>query len=159
MQTKQDLELWYQIPDQWGYFSNPEDLRRRELIFSLIPEHVIYKKAIDIGCGEGFITRAIPASIVHGLDLSDTAVSRLPKDIKAVIHPEDKYNLVVSTGTLYQQYDHKSIYDTIMSCASEHILISGISDWLIDYDFGEVINTISFPYREFNQRTTLYRIK
>jgi hypothetical protein len=76
-----------------------------------------------------------------------------------IYFPHGKYDLVVSTGTLYQQYDHKSIYDMIMKFSSNHILISGISDWLINYDFGEVISTIEFPYREFNQRTTLYRIK
>jgi hypothetical protein len=47
----------------------------------------------------------------------------------------------------------------IMKCSSKHILISGIAEWLIDYDFGESIKTINFNYREFTQRTTLYKIR
>jgi trans-aconitate methyltransferase len=159
MQTKEDLESWYKIPDQWGYFSNPEDTKRRDLIFSLLPDKLIYNRAIDIGCGEGFISQKIPARTIHGLDLATNALGRLPENVVPIYFPHGKYDLVVSTGTLYQQYDHKSIYDMIMKFSSNHILISGISDWLINYDFGEVISTIEFPYREFNQRTTLYRIK
>ena len=159
MQTKQELEDWYDSPDRWGYFSNPEDFKRRDFILGLLEDEQLYKRALDIGCGEGFITEKLPAAEIYGLDLSDNAMSRLPQIVKAVTTPEGKFDLVISTGTLYPQYDHKAIYDMIMKCSSKHILISGIAEWLIDYDFGEPIKTINFNYREYTQRTTLYKIR
>ena len=83
---------------------------------------------------------------------------RFPANVIPVKEPIGKYDLVISTGTLYQQYDHEAIYKTIIEAASHHILIGGIKDWLIDYNFGKVIKTIEFPYREFIQKMTLYEI-
>jgi len=156
MQTKKELEDWYAKPDQWGYFTNPEDEKRRTLLLSMLDCGYYYQRALDIGCGEGFITEKIPAHTIHVLDLATNALGRLPKNVMPVQKPHGKYDLVVSTGTLYPQYDHKAIYECIMDCAKEHILISGIGAWLIAYDFGNPLKHIKFPYREFEQHATLY---
>jgi len=156
MQTKQELEDWYEKPDQWGYFSNPEDEKRRTLLLSMLDCGYYYERALDVGCGEGFITKEIPAYTIHGLDLSKNALSRLPRNVTPVDAPIGQYDLVVSTGTLYAQYDHKAIYETIMAAAADHILISGIGEWLIPYDFGHAVRTIKFPYRDYEQHATLY---
>jgi trans-aconitate methyltransferase len=156
MQTKQELEDWYAKPDQWGYFTNPEDEKRRTLLLSMLDCGYYYERALDVGCGEGYITEKIPAHTIHGLDLATNALARLPKNVIPVQKPHGQYDLVVSTGTLYAQYDHKAIYECIMDTAKEHILISGIGDWLIPYDFGNPLRTIKFPYREFEQHATLY---
>ena len=118
-----------------------------------------YKRAIDIGCGEGFVTTHLPADEIHGLDLSDNALTRLPPNVTPVSEPQGKYDLVISTGTLYQQYDHEGIYKMIMSCASEYILIAGISDWIINKEYGRQIQMSIFPYREFTQKMTLYHVE
>lgn len=160
MQSKQELEDWYSEPDRWGYFNNPEDQKRLEkTLFMLGWGKKQYKRAIDIGCGEGFITHHLPADEIHGLDLSDNALTRLPQNVKAVKEPIGKYDLVISTGTLYAQYDHEAIYKMIMSCASEYILIAGISDWIINKEFGKQIQMSVFPYREFTQKMTLYHVE
>ena len=156
MQTKQELEDWYAKPDQWGYFTNPEDEKRRTLLLSMLDCGYYYERALDVGCGEGYITEKIPAHTIHGLDLATNALARLPKNVIPVQKPHGQYDLVVSTGTLYAQYDHKAIYECIMDTAKEHILISGIGDWLIPYGFGTPLRTIKFPYREFEQHATLY---
>ena len=156
MQTKQELEDWYAKPDQWGYFTNPEDEKRRTLLLSMLDCGYYYQRALDIGCGEGYITEKIPAHTIHGLDLATNALARLPKNVMPVQKPHGQYDLVVSTGTLYAQYDHKAIYECIMDTAKEHILISGIGAWLIPYDFGHPFRHIKFPYREFEQHATLY---
>jgi len=96
--------------------------------------------------------------MISGIELSDTAKARFPANVVPIKEPIGQYDLVISTGTLYEQYDHKSIYDIIMESASHHILIGGIKDWLINYDFGKEIKTIEFPYREFIQKITLYEI-
>ena len=160
MQSKQELEDWYSEPDRWGYFNNPEDTKRLEkILFMLGWGKKFYKRAIDIGCGEGFVTTFLPADEVHGLDLSDNALTRLPPNVTPVSEPQGKYDLVVSTGTLYQQYDHEGIYKMIMSCASEYILIAGISDWIINTDFGRQIQMSIFPYSEFTQKMTLFHVE
>lgn len=160
MQSKQELEDWYAEPDRWGYFSNPEDAKRLEhIIYMLGWGKRIYTRAIDIGCGEGFITQHLPAAEVHGLDLSNNALTRLPANVKPVSAPEGKYDLVISTGTLYPQYDHEGLANLIKSCAAEYILIAGISDWLIEKDFGRQVQMSIFPYREFSQKMTLYAVE
>jgi len=160
MQTKQELEDWYSEPDRWGYFTNDEDIRRRfHIVNALKLGKGQYSRAIDIGCGEGFVTSFLPAKEIHGLDLSDNALNRLAANVKAVSEPTGKYDLVISTGTLYPQYDHEGLYKLIMSCASEYILIAGIQDWLIPKHFGKTIHTYSFPYREFTQKLTLYHVE
>ena len=160
MQSQHDLEDWYSQPDRWGYFNNPEDNNRLSRIISMLgfgKKH--YNRAIDIGCGEGFITQHLPAEEIHGYDLSNNALSRLPQNVKSVTQPEGKYDLVISTGTLYSQYDHERIYEMIMGCASEYILIGGIASWIIDKGFGREINSDAFPYREFTQKITLYHVE
>lgn len=160
MQSKQELEDWYSQADRWGYFQNPDDsVRLQEILFILSLGKEKYKRAIDIGCGEGFITSHIPATEIHGLDLSDNALNRLPHHIKPIDRPEGKYDLVISTGTLYSQYDHEGIYNMIKSCAVEYILIGGISDWLIPKYFGKELQVKEFKYREFTQKLTLYGVE
>lgn len=160
MQSKQELEDWYDKPDKWGYFNNPEDKKRlNEILSTLQLGKNSYIRAIDIGCGEGFVTAHLPAIEIHGLDISDNALNRLPSNVKSVSKPEGKYDLVISTGTLYSQYDHEAIYKIIMESASEYILIAGINDWLINKDFGKLLSENLFPYREFTQKISLYHVE
>jgi hypothetical protein len=156
MQSKQELEDWYDNTDPWGYLTNKEDTIRLKKVLSLLNKN--YHKALDIGAGEGFIAKHLPADMISGIELSETAKSRFPANVVPIKEPIEKYDLIISTGTLYEQYDHESIYKMIMNSASHHILIGGIKDWLINYDFGKEIKTIEFPYREFIQKITLYEI-
>lgn len=156
MQTKEDLESWYDSTDPWGYETNKDDAYRLKKLLSLLEKK--YHKAIDIGAGEGFVAKHLPADMISGIELSETAKLRFPANVIPIKEPIGKYDLVISTGTLYQQYDHQAIYKTIMESASHHILIGGIKDWLINYNFGKEIKTIEFPYREFIQKMTLYEI-
>ena len=160
MQSKQELEDWYSEEDKWGYFTNHEDTKRlKQILYMLGWGRKTYNRAIDIGCGEGFISRHLPAAEIHGIDLSDNALTRLPPNVIPVSEPHGKYDLVISTGTLYKQYDHEAMYKLIMESASEYILIGGIEDWLIDYDFGKRIQFMTFPYREYTQKLTLYALE
>lgn len=154
VQSKEDLERWYSQSDRWGYFHEPDDSIRLKNILRILD---YYDKAIDIGCGEGFITRHLPAREIFGVDISENAMSRLPENVTPIKEPNGKYDLVISTGTLYQQYNHKQIYDWIIASAKNHILIAGIKDWLMDYDFGMQLKTLEFKYREYTQKITLYK--
>lgn len=161
MQSKADLENWYQNPDPWAYKTTPADLKRKaEIIMALnsVNEFQEYERAIDIGCGEGFVTESLPAKVIHGIEISDLAASRFSPKVVRVHAPQDKYDLVMTTGTLYQQYDHSQFKDWMQACASKHIVVAGIKDWLIHYDFGKVIFEKEFSYREYTQRLVIYEV-
>jgi trans-aconitate methyltransferase len=161
LQSKAELEEWYRNPDPWVYKTTPADLKRKaEIIMALhqVNQFQEYERAIDIGCGEGFVTESIPAKIIHGIEISDLAASRFSSNVIRVHEPQDKYDLVMTTGTLYQQYDHRQFKEWIESCSSKHILIAGIKDWLIHYDFGKIILEKEFSYREYTQRLVIYEI-
>lgn len=156
MQTKEELEQWYSKPDPWEYETTTDDLLRKETILDLLP--CSYGRALDIGCGEGFITKDLPAISIHGIELSDTAAARLPSNVTRVHRPEGLYDLVTTMGTLYQQYNHQEIAHQIRTSACRHVLVAGIRDWLFPYEFGKVIETKIFNYRQYVQRVTLYEV-
>lgn len=156
MQSKEELERWYAFQDPWGYKTTEDDLIRKQKILSMFRGH--YSRALDIGCGEGFVTTDLPATEIDGIELSDLAASRFPSNIRRVSEPDGMYDLVMTTGTLYKQYDHKQISDWIYKSASRHILIAGIKDWLIPYNFGTPLATQEFKYREYVQTVALYEI-
>lgn len=160
MQSKQELEKWYEEPDKWGYFQNEYDeIRLKNIKYLLGWGKKTYDRILDIGCGEGFVTQHLPSDVIHGLDISENAMNRLPSNVTAVSSPQGKYDLVVSTGTLYSQYDHEAIYKMIIESATQYVLIGGIADWLIEKQFGAEIQKMHFPYRQFTQKLTLYAVE
>lgn len=161
MQTKEQIEDWYKIPDRWQYFQSKEDAIRKGKLLSMLPK--TYVNALDIGAGECFIAQSLPADNIFGIEWSDTAATRFPENVTRIHQPscDTNYDLVVTTGTLYPQYDHKLIYGWILEAASEHILVAGIKEWLIDYPFDKwckVLNRVEFSYMNFTQVATLYEI-
>lgn len=156
MQSKEELEQWYQVSDPWQYQQTPDDAHRKSIILGMLNSN--YIRALDIGCGEGFVTADLPAVDIHGIEISDNAASRFPWNVKRVHEPEGVYDLVMTTGTLYAQYDHEQIYNWVLLSSCKHILIAGIKDWLIPYSFGKLINEKEFQYRQYIQRVSLYEI-
>lgn len=156
MQSKEELENWYKQPDPWAYETTEDDAIRKQKILDIFP--MWYNRALDIGCGEGFVTKDLPAKEIHGIEISDLAASRLPWNVRRVHKPEGVYDLVMTTGTLYQQYDHKQIADWIIASSCRHVLIAGIKDWLIHYNFGTVIAIQEFKYRQYEQSVILYEV-
>lgn len=156
MQSKEELENWYIHPDPWAYETTEDDLIRKQKILNILP--MWYNRALDIGCGEGFVTRDLPAKEIHGIEISDFASARLPWNVRRVHHPEGMYDLVMTTGTLYQQYDHAKIAEWVLKSSCRHVLIAGIKDWLIPYNFGTVIAIQEFKYRQYAQSVVLYEV-
>lgn len=158
MQSKEELENWYNVPDRWQYFQSNEDQIRKEKILKSLPHR--YITALDIGCGECFVTKDLPADRIYGLELSDNAAARFPVNVTRVHQPEPKfYDLVISTGTLYQQYNHEQIDAWIRTGSAYHVLISGIKDWLLPYAYGEILHQEEFEYKSYIQKLTLYKIQ
>lgn len=153
MQSKEELEEWYEKKDPWNYVTTKDDSIRKELILSIIGKH---NSVLDIGAGEGFITQDIDAEVIHAIELSDIAASRFSPNIKRVMKPEMQYDLIMTTGTLYKQYDYSSIIDMIKENKPKFVLIAGIEDWLVEHSFGKVIAEERFKYREYIQIIKLY---
>lgn len=156
MQSKQELDDWYATADPWGYESNPDDLERKKRIIQVLKPHT-YNRALDIGCGEGWITKHLPATEIHGLELSKKARDRIPFPVIGITNPVGMYDLVIATGVLYKQYDWRQMLDWIQEHSNGTILISGIKDWLVDLsELGEPVSVEEFKYREFVQEMRLY---
>lgn len=153
MQSKQDLEHWYSKNDPWQYESNSEDLKRKTRILSHLKN--TYKRALDIGAGEGFITRDLPAKTIHAIEISDKAASRLPKPIERVHEPQGKYDLIIATGVFYDQYDWKKMHQWIMQHAIGTVLTSNIKSWEHQLPQKPIFEE-TYTYREYEQHLCLY---
>lgn len=156
MQSKSELEDWYSSSDPWGYTTNPDDIKRKKYILRALEGE--YDRALDIANGEGWITGMLPAKEIHGIEISDKAAKNYPETVKRVTEPIGKYDLVLCTGALYEQYDHAQFAKWIRTSASKHILIAGIRSWLIDYQFGDLILYRKFKYRDMEQIIKLYEV-
>ena len=83
----------------------------------------------------------------------DLAASRFPEQVERVKTVHQKYDLILATGVLYEQYDHTRINQMIHDGASEThgtlIMVAGIKDWLKPYEFGRRIRHFEILYREY----------
>jgi len=150
MQTKQELDEWYKDDDPWDYKTTHDDIYRKNFYLTVLEDlGGNYSRALDIGAGEGFITKDLPADEIHAIEMSDTAASRFPDNVKRMSTPMGTYDLVLVTGLLYKQYDHAGIAQMALSAAQKHVCIGGIEDWLLPYSFGRMVATFKFPYREY----------
>ena len=62
MQTKQELENWYEQEDPWDYTITEDDIYRTHFYLTVLEDlDGTYERALDIGAGEGFITKDLPA--------------------------------------------------------------------------------------------------
>ena len=151
IQSKEELEKWHAKSDPWGYESNADDAKRKELILSLLGK---YERAIDIGAGDGWITKDLPSDTIHAIEISDNAASRFPDNVTRVNEPQGKYDLVITTGTLYMQYDRERILGWIRECSTGNVLIAGIKEWLPELPKPD--KYLEFKYREYTQSIYFY---
>jgi 2-polyprenyl-3-methyl-5-hydroxy-6-metoxy-1,4-benzoquinol methylase len=168
LQTGKDLNEWFSKTDPWEYESNLDDKKRKDILFSTLPDRE-YKKVLDIGCGHGFVTRDMPGKKIIGVDYSDKAIVQanktLPKSKKKKISyqvgdlftldedfPPHSFDLIVITGVLYPQYIGKA--GTLVFLIVDKLLKPGgvlatvhINEW----------GAIRFPYLLLNQQMYNYR--
>lgn len=94
MQAKKELEQWYKGIDPWGYTSTQDDFDRRTYITETANQYSP-ERVLDIGAGEGFITKLLKSNNIEAIELSDKAASRLPENVKRVKKPAGKYDMIV----------------------------------------------------------------
>lgn len=155
-QSKSELEEWYSKPDPWGYELTADDVKRKWRILGQLRGKK-FKRALDIGAGEGFITKDLPADEIHAIEISDTAAERIPKNIIRVSEPGGLYDLIIATGVLYQQYDWQTMTAWILSHANGVVITSHIASWEINQLPKEkLVYETEFPYREYTQHLCVY---
>ena len=168
VQTKAEIEGLYSTEDPWQYDSTPDDAERRARLLSAIPIRR-YRRTLDVGCGNGFLTVHLPGRKVIGCDLSEAAINWARKRVAEgsdnerftffassifELTPEKQgtFDLIVITGALYPQH-----------IGSSWSLVNGIIDRLLEP--GGILATCHisewcrhrFPYLRIDQAYYPYR--
>lgn len=172
LQPLDDLEEWHSRIDPWGYENNPEDLRRKAILLSELPTRA-YAEVLDIGCGQGFVTRDLPGERVTGVDVSAEAIAHAKTlederlrffcssifDLGAV--SDDRYDLIVITGVLYSQYIGHTlsfVYHEIDNLLKPGgiLAVVHIDEWCMARFPYLLLKQHFYPYREYTHRLEIY---
>lgn len=171
LQSMEELDQWHASDDPWQYESTPDDLRRKSILLSEIPSRS-YGRTLDIGCGQGFVTRDLPGSSVMGIDISSQAIARAQRysddalqfrqaSIFDLAGCEERYDLIIVTGVLYPHYIGNSltlIYRIVDRLLAENgVLVSVHIDAWYKARFPLLLLKQHFyDYREYTHRLEVY---
>lgn len=168
MEPIADIEKYYAAnPDPWGYQTNPHDIHRKERIIAVCQSlGIMFQSILDIGCGEGWITKDLPAAYKFGIEVSETAISRWPECIQRYPAEEPLVDVAIATGILYSHYDYQ-LFLKKLTCAGQFVLTCNIKTWEVEpirnpkwmkeiYKL-EQIYVEEFPYREYMQMLRVFR--
>tara|TARA_R100001460_G_scaffold19393_2_gene40459 strand:- start:109 stop:618 length:510 start_codon:yes stop_codon:yes gene_type:complete len=160
-ETKQKLEKWYEKEDPWNYKKKPHAIKRKEIILKMSAEYCgkILKKdkfenALEIGAGEGWITKDLPAHNIYGYELSENAKSRWPKNIND-FDSNIKYDLIIAPGVLYEQYNYRKFLNLIREYSSGVVMTLAIKSWEIN-DLKKQIYETEFQHKQYIQKLRIY---
>lgn len=162
MQTKADLEKFYENPDPWGYIIKPDDEVRRTFLYFIptLLNDASFKRILDIGAGEGLLLQQfVYTEERHAIELSDNAAARFPHGVTRVKRPQGKYDLVFATGVLYEQYDYKQMREWIEEAAQGIVLTCHYDKAGVAHDIFDKpqIFYAEFPYRDGKQILRVYK--
>lgn len=173
LQPLDELEQWHKRRDPWEYRDNSDDQKRKHILLSEIPERK-YKNVLDIGCGQGFITRALPGKKILGVDVSKNAIANARKQTKKknisfkvgnILNLdkeiEGKFDLIVITGVLYPQYTNNSnnlIYLIIDKLLAKNGILATvhIDEWYSARFPYLMLGQRFYSYLEFTHRLEVY---
>lgn len=174
IQTALEINAHYKSEDPWGYYGNKHDSARKKILLSSVKEFS-FVKALDVGCGNGFITESFPARSIVGVDVSEEAIKEAQRrsanpniEYQACslfqLSPDQLglFDCILITGVLYDQYIGKSlplVYRLLDNLLRENgILISvHIDEWYLARFPYSRIHKQRYKYREFNHVLEIYR--
>jgi 2-polyprenyl-3-methyl-5-hydroxy-6-metoxy-1,4-benzoquinol methylase len=169
VQSKVELESWYDNADPSGYDNHPDDLRRKNELIALLPARHV-ERTLHVGCGNGFLTVQLPGNEIVGIDVSERAVNwsrdrarqaakpdRFTFASVSLFDPEfrtlSRFDLVVITGVLHPQNigmagaTARAVIDEITQPGGI-IVTAHIKEW-ITFDLPyTIVDRQVFPYRE-----------
>lgn len=174
LQPGDELDRWHADVDPWGYEQDPEDGRRKAMLLGAIPQRE-YRSVLDIGCGQGFVTRDLPGMHVTGVDVSAAAVAhaarlrseRLEFQVADIFTlPQDlgsrQFDLIIVTGVLYEQYIGRA--RTLVYLSVDRVLEPGgilisvhIDEWYTARFPYTLVAQQAYPYRQYHHRLEVYR--
>lgn len=172
LQPLDELERWHGISDPWGYELTHDDAYRKAILLSELPQRH-YRRVLDIGCGQGFITRDLPGEEIIGIDISSNAIrfaaqhaNRKTRYVRGSILELDgivtgEFDLIVITGVVYPQYIGHAlnlVYDSICKLlADDAILICVHIDAWYQARFPLLrLREHFYPYKEHTHRLEVY---
>ncbi|WP_020400979.1 class I SAM-dependent methyltransferase [Kordiimonas gwangyangensis] len=161
--------------DPWSYEQTPDDLERRNKLLSIIPFRT-YRRTLEIGCGDGFLTFSLPGAHLTGVDISDRAIQHIrhrkeARERSCEFHagsfhelPQmafERFDLIVIAGVLYPHYvgrDSHAINEVIGSLlAPGGILVTcHIVDWMRHQIALCRVNSEEYSYRQFRHHLEVY---
>lgn len=165
MQTSEELDAFYSIPDPWKYETTADDRMRLEMIFAHLPEKR-FRRVLDIGCGNGFVTAELPGEEIVGVDVSENALkwarqrcfgSRFKFYKQGVLELAadqlGEFDLVVMTGVAYPQYIGDAL--SLLQLKIDAVLRNGgsllhvhIADWFKGGFPYILLDRHLYPYRD-----------
>ena len=166
--NKAQMNTKYAKVDPFGVKTDNADATRKAKILSVIQDiisnqlnGVRFKRALDIGCGEGFITTDLPADEITGFDISDIALSRCPENMVVVDDPANikgKFDLVICTGSLVREYDfaqilgliHKHASGIVLTCQTHSTEVKEVAT------LKNQTHIEQFPYRDLKQTLRIF---
>lgn len=156
MQKSDEINAWYVTKDPWKYATTPDDLLRKKKILGAIPGK--YYRALDIGAGEGWITKDLPAEYIYGYEISENATHRFPANVRLCTEPIGMYDLILATGVMYPQYDYKKFVEIIKDHANGIVILCNIKEWEVPEvaSIGTPLYSKEFDYREYKQVLRVY---
>lgn len=161
---KTDDESYLRSRDPWRYTSNPVDAIRKQKILDSLQfgrgprSHRHFFRALDIGAGEGWITKDLPASSLFGMESSDAAARRFPPNVARVFEPVGKYDLILATGVMYETYHYREFLRIIREHASYIVALCNIEGWEVPavVELGVPRYVERFPYHEHTEVIRVY---
>jgi 2-polyprenyl-3-methyl-5-hydroxy-6-metoxy-1,4-benzoquinol methylase len=177
LQPLDELEKFYSNDDPCNYETNPDDIKRKNIILSEIPERN-YENVLDIGCGHGFITRELPGKRIIGVDVSANAIAQANlhqskvNNQKSIYfmqssifeldsHISELYDLIVIAGVLYPHYIGEAkilVYKIVDQFLTDGgiLICSHINEWYTLRFPYLMLENYYFDYREYTQCLEVY---
>jgi SAM-dependent methyltransferase len=164
IQPIEELDSFYDKPDPWGYDEHPDDALRTDMVLAHLPD-IPFRRVLDIGCGNGFLTARLPGKEVVGVDISEKALGWARKRcrgrrysfIRSGLLELDadqlgQFDLVVMTGVAYPQYIGSAL--ALAQIRIDSVLEPG--GWLLHVHITDWFKG-SFPYALVDRHLYPYR--
>jgi|GEM_PF-758046 len=122
--------FYYEQTDLWGNPPDPYQIQDQADILDLLPADI--DSVLDVGCGDGFITNALPDPLrVVGLDISSEALHYVKRpslagSILTLPFPDDNFDFVMANDVIEHIPDsqHEQALNELSRVAAKYVLIT-----------------------------------